>query len=680
MKNFLDDLNEMQKEAVLQTEGPVLIVAGAGAGKTKTITYRIFHLIKSGVDPKSIIAITFTNKAAREMRERVEKLCMSDPALVEAYKAGNRPFINTFHALGVHIIKQNCVALGLPRFFAIYDKTDGKKLIKEALAIKNLDPKQYDPAKIMHAISSEKGKGVTAAAYAEKIGNDYFPKVVSGVWIEYERMLAAEKALDLDDLLLVAAQLLKKNAAVREFYQKQWKYIHIDEYQDTNTVQYQIARALSDSHKNICVVGDADQNIYSWRGADISNILRFEKDFPNAKVVLLEENYRSTKTILNAANQVIKKNKVRIEKNLFTQKGHGEKISLFEGWSEIQEAQFVASKALSLIEGADGTGGVSPDEIAVLYRANFQSRTLEEAFMAMGIPYSMIGVKFFERKEIKDTLSFIRAALNRDSWTDIGRIVNVPPRGIGHATLEKLRAGQGDKITPAIRRKVDAFLHLLDKIADKAKNSSASETIKFVLKESGFDEMLRLGGDEDVERVENLMELVTVASRYDELQPGESIETFLGDAALAASEEAPGEKQAAVKLMTVHSAKGLEFDYVFITGLEQDLFPHKRGSEPNLSSHEAEEERRLFYVALTRARKKLFLVNTQTRTIFGISEVHAPSEFLYDIPQEHTEREFFDASTLRAGRGGRGGKGERGNVWGQESDTAFESDDRAIEF
>lgn len=660
MKNFLDELNEKQKEAVLQTEGPVLIVAGAGAGKTKTVTYRIFHLIKTGVNPQNIIAITFTNKAAREMRERVEKLCMSDPALAEAYKKGARPFINTFHALGVHIIKQNCTLLGLPRFFAIYDKTDGKKLIKEALTIKNLDPKQYDPARIMHAISSEKGKGVTAAAYAEKIGNDYFPKIVAGVWAEYEKMLAAEKALDLDDLLLVAAQLLKKNAAVREYYQKQWKYIHIDEYQDTNTVQYQIARLLSDAHRNICVVGDADQNIYSWRGADISNILRFEKDFPNAKVVLLEENYRSTKIILSAANQIIKKNKVRIEKNLFTQKGMGEHISLFESWNEIQESQFVAAKALSLIES-----GVSPDEIAVLYRANFQSRTLEEAFMSTGIPYSMIGVKFFERKEVKDALSFVRAALNRDSWTDISRIVNVPPRGIGHATLEKLRQGQGDKITPAIRRKVDVFLHLLDKISDKAKNSSASETIRYVLKESGFDEMLRRGGEEDVERAENLMELVTVASRYDELQPGESIETFLGDAALAASEEAPGEKQAAVKLMTVHSAKGLEFDYVFITGLEQDLFPHKRGGEAGLSAHEAEEERRLFYVALTRARKKLYLINAQTRTIFGTQEVHAPSEFLYDIPQEHVEREFFSARMSQADK---------------YNDNAFEDEDRAIEF
>ncbi|MEK7390917.1 MAG: UvrD-helicase domain-containing protein [Patescibacteria group bacterium] len=659
MEKFLDDLNEKQREAVLQTEGPVLIVAGAGAGKTKTITHRIFHLIKSGVNPRSIIAITFTNKAAREMRERVEKLCLADEALAKLYTAGDKPFISTFHALGVQIIKQNCRELGLPRFFAIYDKADGKKLVKEALVIKNHDPKQYDPAKIMHVISGEKGKGVTAPQYAENIGKEYFPRIVSGVWLEYEKMLAREKALDLDDLLLVTAQLLTKNADIRQYYQNLWRYIHIDEYQDTNTVQYQIARLLSDSHLNICVVGDADQNIYSWRGADIGNILRFEKDFPNAKVVLLEENYRSTKTILDAANEIIKKNKVRIEKNLFTKKASGDKIGVFESWSEIQEASFVASKALTLIEK-----GVSPDEIAVLYRANFQSRTLEEAFMSLGIPYSMVGVKFFERKEIKDALSFVRAALNRDSWTDIGRVINIPPRGIGQATIEKLRFGLDDKISPAIGKKVGGFFGLLDKIAHKAKTSSASETIKYVLKETGFGEKLARGTDEDVERAENLMELVTLASRYDELPPNESIETFLGDAALATGEETPdenGKKQATVKLMTVHSAKGLEFDYVFITGLEQDLFPHKKGREAGLSQHEAEEERRLFYVALTRARKKIFLTYSQSRTIFGEQEFHSPSEFLYDIPAEHTEREFLATKDV-------------------QGDGDFENEEKTIEF
>ncbi len=652
---YLEDLNSKQREAVIQTTGPVLIVAGAGAGKTKTITYRIFHLIKNGVSPERILAITFTNKAAREMRERVEKLCMADPEVAKIYSSGIKPFINTFHALGVQIIKQNSAALGLPRFFSISDKADGKKIVKEALIAKNYDPKQFDPARILNTISGLKGKGITSTEYAEQVGTEYFAKIVSAIWIEYEAALAKEKALDLDDLLLVTMQLLKKNLKVREYYQNLWQYIHIDEYQDTNTVQYQIARLLSDSHKNMCVVGDADQNIYSWRGADISNILRFEKDFPNSKVVLLEENYRSTKTIIDSANQIIKKNKQRIEKNLFTSKGLGEKIGIFEGWSEIQEAYFVAHKTRQLIEK-----GISPDEIAVLYRANFQSRTLEEAFMGLAIPYSMIGTKFFERKEVKDVLCFVRAALNRDSWTEMSRIINVPARGIGEATLEKLRTGMMDKIAPATRRRVEVFYTLLDRIAEKAKTTSASETIKFVLKESGIEETLKHGSEEDTERFENLMELVSLATRYDGLNPLESIDIFLGDAALAAQEEAPGEKQASVKLMTVHSAKGLEFDYVFITGLEQGLFPHERMGSGG-GGHQDEEERRLFYVAITRARKKVFLTYSQVRTIFGEQEIHTPSEFLSDIPSELTEREFLVA------------KQSIGNFdFGDESDTIIQ--------
>ncbi len=674
--DYLESLNEKQREAVLQTEGPVLIVAGAGAGKTKTITNRIFHLIKTGVPAQKILAITFTNKAAREMRERVEKMCLTDGGnaangkespesdIAKRYKMGDKPFINTFHALGVHIIKQNARELGLPRFFAIYDKNDGKKLIKDALALKGYDPKQYEPAKIMHIISAEKSKGISASQYAENIGEEYFPKVVATIWLEYEKTLAKEKALDLDDLLLVTMKLLERNTDVRQYYQNLWQYIHIDEYQDTNTVQYKIARYLAE-HQNICVVGDADQNIYSWRGADIGNILRFEKDFPGTKTVLLEENYRSTKTILDVANEIIKKNKIRIEKNLFTSQGAGEKIGVYEGWSEIQEAFFIAHKTFSLLEG-----GVSPDEVAVLYRANFQSRTLEEAFMSLGIPYAMIGIKFFERKEIKDTLSYIRAALNRDSWADIGRVINTPARGIGDVTVDKLRAGQMDKISPATHRKVDVFWALLDKIVAVTKTLPASAVIKYVLKETGFEDIYNKGSDgrgatdEETERWENLMELVTLASRYDDLAPGEGIEAFISDAALATSEEstsADGQPQKSVKLMTVHSAKGLEFDYVFVSGLEQDLFPHRRHNEGKLSQNESEEERRLFYVAVTRARKKIYLTYSLTRTIFGEQEVHTPSEFLYDIPGEHTEKEFLTQSEGQNGGGHFGGGGSGGN-------------------
>lgn len=638
MKNYLDDLNPKQKEAVETIKGPVLIIAGAGAGKTKTITHRIFHLIKQGVNPQSILAITFTNKAAREMKERVEKMYKNDPDLKKSLSAGAFPFIGTFHALGVHIIKQNAPTLGLPRFFSIYDRNDGKRLIKEALSEANYDPKQFDPGRILHIISKEKGNFVTAEEYAESVGREFFPQVVSKVWLSYEKKLAKEKALDLDDLLLVTARLLKNNSDVRQYYQNLWQYIHIDEYQDTNTVQYNIARLLSDSHHNICVVGDTDQNIYSWRGADIQNMLRFEKDFPKAKMILLEENYRSTERIISVANKVIEKNKYRFEKNLFTKNSLGDHVGLFEAFSGTQEAFFVAEKIRSLIEG-----GVKPEEIAILYRANFQSRAFEEVFVSLGIPYTLIGTKFFDRKEIKDVIAFIKSSLNRDAWGDIERIINVPARGIGSVTLKKIKEGKLDTLTPALRKKVDSFFSLLDSIEQTIKNKPASEVVKFVLKKTELEETLKKGTEEDHERLENLMELVTIASRYDELKSPLGTEEFLGDVALASSEETSGEKPQAVRLMTVHASKGLEFDYVFIAGLEQDIFPHSRLNESHVSPHEAEEERRLFYVALTRAKKKIFLSFAQTRTIYGQQEVQVPSEFLFDIPQEHIEREFIVA-------------------------------------
>lgn len=643
MENYLKNLNERQKEAVLQTNGPVLIVAGAGAGKTKTITHRIFHLIKSGVAPTNILAITFTNKAAREMKERVTALMDHEKKAAPDTQGANFknsvPFVSTFHALGVHIIKQNAESLGLPRFFSIYDKGDGKKIVKDALVQFNLDPKQVDPAKIQNIISREKSNFVTAQEYESKVGEEYFPKIVARVWDFYEKTLRREHALDLDDLILVSAKLLSENEKVRRYYQGLWKYIHIDEYQDTNTVQYKIARLLSDEHKNICVVGDTDQNIYSWRGADIKNMLRFEKDFPNAKIILLEENYRSTKTILSAANKIIKKNNLRIEKNLFTNNGNGEKISIFKAFSEIHEADFIANKAEQLLKS-----GVSPDEIAILYRANFQSRILEEAFLSRNLPYTMIGTKFFERKEVKDILSFLRAALNPKSIADLKRIVNVPPRGIGPKTIEKIV--KGEKLPAgATEKKVSNFFSFLTKIGEIIPIQKPSVVIKFIMKESGIEDVLKRGDDEDKERLENIMELVTLASKYDGYEGDEGIERLLSDAALA-SEEEMGEDDAknkkansGVRLMTVHASKGLEFDYVFIAGLEQDLFPHRRISKDVISSNESEEERRLFYVALTRARKKIFLSYAEMRTIFGERNMTIPSEFIFDMDGENVEHE-----------------------------------------
>ena len=997
--HHLKDLNEKQKEAVLHTKGPLLILAGAGAGKTKTISHRILHLIKEGVAPHEILAITFTNKAGKELRERVNKLIAEDtninlPISLEAtnyqLSTKNFPFVSTFHSLGVHILKENAQKLGYTRHFTIYDRADSLSTIKESIKSLGLDPDQYEPGKMLHMISWEKGEGKTLADYQSRTGSNYFAQAVAGVWLAYETALKKENALDFDDLLLKTAELLSKHPDVRAHYQKTWKYIHIDEYQDTNKVQYAIAKSLVGEEKNICVVGDLDQCltpntkikttkteiavknitssdtvlsasgnktvcvgnieqikkrpysgelveirtkkghvlrltpkhiifakmtleigvyyvylmhkrtkgfrigitkssrrdgggkaqvgflvrcnqehadrmwilkvckdrqeaqyyeilfsttygipmlvfhtggrkmllenhyitrlyktidtqkraeqlftdfgydfdtphyypqgttqsntendrvnirltlfsdkrkstrspwglsrvsinttnptirkilqhygfriragkrkdwrleiarldygeaekiaakikkiipqatilrsalltntkrflfqpasnilpsmhvascvggkiiedtvvvvkripfsgevydldvkdvhnyiaenivvhncIYSWRGADISHILHFEKDFTGAKSILLEQNYRSTKTILLAANQIIKKNKVRVEKNLFTENHDGEQISLFVGYSERDEAHFVATESAKLI-----TSGVLPEHIAVLYRANFQSRVLEEAFLTHGVPYQVLGTKFFERKEVKDIVSFMRAALNPESLADIKRVINVPVRGIGKTTILKIFSGQKEGLPPAMRAKVDNFYRLLGKIKEKIDTDAPSRVVKFILTESGLEKELSEGTAEEKERLENIRELATLATKYDIFPQGEGIEKLIEEAALATDQDSLTKNESAVKLMTVHASKGLEFEYVFVTGLEADLFPHKKIGERKVSSAEEEEERRLFYVALTRAKKKLFLSYADTRMIFGSQMINVPSEFIIDI-------------------------------------------------
>jgi DNA helicase-2/ATP-dependent DNA helicase PcrA len=412
-----------------------------------------------------------------------------------------------------------------------------------------------------------------------------------------------------------------------------WQYIHIDEYQDTNKVQYMIVKLLADKHKNLCVVGDIDQNIYSWRGADIKNILNFEKDYPKAKVVLLEENYRSTQNILAVANSIIKKNTNRVEKNLFTKNIEGEKISLYAGYNEVGEAQYIANKSKELI-----ASGVSPREIAVLYRANFQSRALEDAFLSKSVLYQVLGTKFFERKEVKDIISFVRAGLNPESLTDIKRIINIPARGIGKVTILKIFSGQKDDLPAGVRIKVDKFFTLLQEIGQVALEKKPSEVIKFVIKETGIEQELREGNDEDRERLENIRELATLAIKYDYLPLGEGIEKLIEEAALATDQDSLEKNEDAVKLMTVHASKGLEFDHVFITGLEEDLFPHQRINTVK-NKEDNEEERRLFYVAITRARKKIFMTYANTRTIFGSTQSNTPSQFIGDISEDFLEND-----------------------------------------
>ena len=637
-----ENLNAKQQKAVLTTDGPLLILAGAGAGKTKTIVERIKYLVHSGVNPSSILAITFTNKAAKEMRERIETGLRSDPALNRPVSMNERPFISTFHALGVHILREHAQKAGINRFFAIFDREDSKKAIKEALTTLGFDPKTHEPNKIISIISREKGRGITALEYGNRDQQGYVAEVVAAVWPEYEKILKRDNALDFDDLLLKTGNLLRINLGVRHYYQKVWPYIHIDEYQDTNHVQYEIARMLVGPEHNICVVGDIDQNIYSWRGAELKNILAFETDYPETVIITLEENYRSTKNILDAANAIIEKNKIRKKKNLFTSNHSGDKIALSGSLDEVAEAEFIADKIQTLIRQ-----GVSPDEIAVLYRANFQSRVLEEAFMHHGIPYQLLGTRFFERREVKDILSYLRVALNPESLADMKRIINVPARGIGKTTLIKLFSGQAETLPPAMKTKLSHFKALLQKIAEISKTEKSSATIAFIIKGSGLEEEWKNSGEDGATRLENAYELVSFASRYDPSPLEDGLLQFLTDAALQSDQDELKEEQIAVRLMTVHSSKGLEFDVVFIAGLEVGLFPHDKVNDENLTPEEQEEERRLFYVALTRARQKVFLSYAQLRTIFGRQQMNMPSEFISDIREELLEADVWNGGEVR---------------------------------
>lgn len=625
--NHLDGLNAEQKKAVLQTEGPLLIIAGAGAGKTKTLTHRIVHLVMQGVAPENILAITFTNKAAHEMRERALALLAK-----YAERAGGVPFISTFHSLGVHILKSHAHHFGLTRHFGIADDSDSMGLIKESIEACGLDIKQTEPRKVRGLISRIKGEGMNAESYYAKTSTAY-ERMIGEIFRNYEKFLKRDGAFDFDDLLLKSLELLKRFPEIRDEYRARFRYIHVDEYQDTNGVQYELVRLLVGPAHNLCVVGDSDQNIYSWRGANLKNILNFEKDYPDAKVVLLEENYRSTKNILEAANTVIAKNTVRKAKNLFTSNTTGDPITLVECYDEAIEAGHIAET----VAGLDRQG-IPLGSIAVLYRANFQSRVLEEAFLSAQIPYQVLGTKFFDRKEIKDILSYIRAALNKESLGDIKRIINVPVRGIGKVTIAKLFAGESAALPPLMSRKIAQFYELLEKIAGHIQTNVPSEVVKFILKETKLEDTLKNGSSDDLERLENMRELATVALSYDAYGPSEGLEKLLENAALASDQDTLLEKkEEAVRLMTVHASKGLEYDYIFVAGLEQDLFPHRR--DHKLTIEDQEEERRLFYVALTRAAKKLYLSFAGIRTLYGSRVINAPSEFLFDIPEHLVTRE-----------------------------------------
>jgi len=626
--DLLANLNEAQKMAVLHPKGPLLVIAGAGAGKTRVIAHRLGYLVSQGIEPSRILAITFTNKAAEEMRERINKL------LNFQFSNSNfqRPFVSTFHSLGVHILRRSGRNLGISKNFSILDKEDSLTVIKSAIKETGIDPRQFQPPRIQSIISRFKGDLTTNEEFENTAGNEFFPKTLSLIWNKYEEHLKKQGALDFDDLVAKTVFLFQKDKKIRNYYQEFWQHILIDEYQDTNKSQYELTKILAEKHRNICAIGDLDQAIYGWRGADFRNILNFENDYPDHTIIVFEENYRSTQNILEAAAKVIEKNKMRKPKRLLATREKGTEISIFEARDEEEEAEFVSHKIGELLKKR-----VKPSEIAVLFRANFQSRVLEESCLRHKIPYQMLGLQFYERKEIKDIIAYLRASLNPADLISIKRIINVPPRGIGKIGILNYFAGK--KLPDEMQKKVSGFLKILGAIKKKIETEKVSEVIRFVIKETDYQKFLEQGSDDDKERLENLKELVTIARRYDGLKPEERIEKMLTDITLMSEQDSLDKKKDNVRLMTVHSAKGLEFEYVFIVGLEEGLFPHSGTGED--SEEKGEEERRLFYVALTRAKEKVFLSFSATRMIFGSKQLNLPSQFLSDIPEELLKLEEF---------------------------------------
>ena len=615
---YLDGLNARQKEAVLATDGPVSVLAGAGSGKTRVLTTRIYHLIRQGIPPESILAVTFTNKAAREMRERLSAQLGTE---------GPLPFVATFHGLGRELLQQYGRPLNVPRFFTIFDRDDSEKAIRDALKALDVDPKEIPTRFILSRISKAKGEGLTQREFADRFGRENFRnRIVAEAWHHYDAELKKEKALDFDDLIILPVQLLERHEDVRKIVQDRFSHVHIDEYQDTNALQGRLAQALVGAKQNLFVVGDIDQTIYTWRGATIENLLAFDETYPGAKTIILEHNYRSTKNIVDAANGVIELNRNRKEKRSVTDNPDGERIVIHPENSAEGEARWIAERSKQLIRE-----GNPPEEIAVLFRTNFQSRALEEAFLASGVPYKLLGTRFFERKEVKDVLAWIRLALDPSRENDRARAVQTPPRGIGKVLLGKIIANQHAVMKPSEKAKVQAFESLVSSLAEAIDTMLPSLFVRLVIEKSGIETLLEKGGEDDQERLENIKELATLASRYDGLEGKEGVALFLTDAALASDQDELDRKneRTGVTLMTVHAAKGLEFDTVFVTGMEEGLFPHEGHGDD--SKRDDEEERRLFYVAMTRAKKRLILTFARIRRIYGTDFLSEPSSFLRDL-------------------------------------------------
>lgn len=625
--NLVDSLNDRQKEAVVNTDGPMLILAGAGSGKTKVLTTKVAYLIEEkNIDPNNILAITFTNKAAKEMKERIFKL------------EGNSAFyiqISTFHSFGLKILKENCELLGYEKNFTILDSDDSLSIIKKIMKELNIDANKYNPKAIKNVISNNKNEIIDPEKYSLYVNTD-FDEITLEVYRKYEKSLKINNAVDFDDLLILPLKLFNNNPGVLQKYQEKYKYVFIDEYQDTNEPQYILSKMISAKYKNITVVGDADQAIFTWRGANYKNILNFEKDYKDAKVVLLEENYRSTKTILNAANNVIKNNKVRKEKNLWTQNEEGSKITYYKAFDEKDESNYVVNEIKKLIEK-----GVNPKDICVLYRANAQSRTVEEAFLTSNISYNIVGsYAFYNRKEIKDLIAYLKLIYNNKDDVSLLRVINYPKRGIGNKAIENL-AIKSNVLDKSLYEVIDSgkeldFKNMIEEIKKEESHLTLTELIDMVLDKSGMKKSLE--DEKSIEadiRLENLEEFKSIAKAMEINEGIVSLEELLDKLALVSDvSEQKNDNEDKVTLMTMHAVKGLEYDYVFIVGVEEGLFPHSNSLESN---DELEEERRLCYVAITRAKKKLYLINARSRILYGKVSSNVPSRFINEISDEYIE-------------------------------------------
>ena len=621
----------------------MLILAGPGSGKTRVITHRVAYLVrKCGISPHHIMAVTFTNKAANEMKERLQTLLGS---------AVQELTMGTFHAICARILRRDGAEIGLDSHFVIYDEEDQQNLVKQSLQGLDLDPKKFTPRAVLSAISAAKSQLLTPQDYAKQ-RRTYFDEVAQRVYERYEERLRQSKALDFDDLLMKTVQLFQEREKVLSKYQKRYLHILIDEFQDTNVAQYMLAKQLAAKHHNICVVGDPDQSIYSWRAADLRNILNFEKDYPDAKVVFLEQNYRSTQTILETASGIISSNRQRKRKRLWTENEAGEKVIVFEAYNEQEEALFVVSE----VERLSKQGTARPQDCAIMYRTNAQSRALEEAFIRYGLPYRLVGAtRFYARREIKDVIAYLKLIHNPYDTVSLSRIINVPPRNIGQRSLEQLSnwaqafgvplysalqvlanqeassettSSAKHPFSPRIAKSLLSFLSLLNDLIEESQKLGLVELLDEALKRTGYREYV-LAEEDGEDRWDNILELRTVASQYKEMPPQEALTAFLEGVALVSDIDDYDTKANAVTLITLHQAKGLEFPVVFIVGLEEGVLPHRRSFD---DPAQMEEERRLCYVGVTRAKKRLYLVRAFRRSLMGASTANAPSRFLEDVP------------------------------------------------